>query len=271
MKTLQRIPALAFALLGVVFLAAVPAASAQSTWTLQIADGVVSVNGRVVDADRLPRSLDPQQQLRMQWTGSDTTVVAFGDKYYLIERNGLREASPREIEVYGLPSVTIAGGEFFMANPSMVNRQLVDQLSILVTELDQNDRRMPPAVRENAMRAAQTAAALPHLELQNYWYGLRADDQELFDDYMRERQLESEAFKLARSIALLPSGSERLKIEDELRSVLDMGFELKQKNRQREIEQLESRLDELRQSLDERASKRSQIIERRFRELVNPR
>lgn len=270
MKTFPITPVLA--LLGIMLIAVAPATFAQPTWTLRIVDGVVTVNGRTVDPDRLPASLDTRQDLRMQWTGSDTTVVAFGDRNYVIERDGLREASPREIRVYGLPSVSIAGsGRFFMADPSLANRQLVNQLSELAIELDQNQPRTGHALRDDAMRAAQTAAALPHLELQNYWYGLRADDQDLFDDYVRERQLEIEAYELARSIAMLPSGRERLKIEDELRSVLDKGFELKQKNRQREIEQLESRLDELRQSLDERASKRSQIIERRFRELVDQR
>lgn len=268
MKSLVRISAIL--LLGLATVAASPRESvAQSTWSLQIADGVVSVNGRPVDSSRLPASLDTRQHLRLQWTGSDTTVVAFGDRYYLIERNGLREAMPNEIRVYGLPTISIAGSNrLFKSEPSVANRQLVNQLSQLAVELDQSELSRAHA---DAMRAAQAAAALPHLEMQDYWYGLRADDQDLFDDFVRERRLESEAVELSRSIRMLPSGNERLKIEAELRSVLDKSFELKQKNRQREIDQLEMRLEELRQMLSERESKRNEIIERRYRELIDPR
>lgn len=245
------------------------ASNAQQSWTVEIAGGKVSVNGQVVDPSKVPASLNTRQTIQVQSTGSP--VVAFGDLSYIIEPGGLREATGRDIERYGLPSVVVTSNSAFRINASMANRQLVNQLSNLVTELDQTEPATLGTITHDAMRAAQTAAALPHLELQSYWSGLKAEDPALYNDFLRERQLELESWDLSHAIALLPEGEEKSRLESELRSILNESFELKQKNREREIAQLERRLDELRRILDEREKKRDEIVGRRFRELVGTR
>lgn len=265
-----RSPALALVLgLSVWFVS--DALAQQVSWTLTIDDGVVTVNGDTVARDRLPESLNTMQNVQLTWSDTKAPIVAFGNRYYTLVERGLRELRPDEIERHGLPEVSISGGAVFRTEPTPANRQLVDQLNTLIDGIEQKDAAPENALREVAVQAAQTAAALPHLELQSYWYDLRESNQELYNDFLREQQLRFRAEDLALFIIEQPQDENRQKLEDELLRLLSESFDLKQKNREREIDQLESRLVELQRVLDERNAKRDLIIEKRFKELVGPR
>lgn len=266
-----KVGSLVAALLGLCLTLTSGVAAQPTTWTLRIQDGVVTVNGGVVSRDRLPASVDTRHNIQMTWSGTDAPVVTMGDRYYMLERNGLRELSPAEIERHGVPSVSLTGSSFFRTDPTPANEALVRQLNELVADLDKPEAAERMAIREGAIQAAQTAAALPHLELQNYWLGVRAENQQLFEDYLLEQRLDLEARELAGALLSLPTGNDRARLETELRNVLNQLFDLKQKNREREIAQLEGRLDELQRVLDERNAKREQIIDRRFKELIGAR
>ena len=241
------------------------------SWTLTIDEGVVKVNGDTVSKDRLPESLNTMQNVQLTWSDTKAPIVAFGNRYYTLVERGLRELRPDEIERHGLPEVSISGGGIFRTESTPANRQLVDQLNTLIDGIEQKDAAPENALREVAVQAAQTAAALPHLELQSYWYDLRENNQELYNDFLREQQLRFRAEDLALFIIEQPQDENRQKLEDELLRLLNESFDLKQKNREREIDQLEARLVELKRVLDERNAKRDLIVGKRFKELVGPR
>ena len=166
-------PKQAFTLLGLCLLLVTDVAAQPANWTIKISDGTVTVNGNVVAADKLPESLDTRHNLVLQLSNHEPPVVEIGHRFYVFEKVGLRELQPQEIEDNSLPVVSISGGNFFRTDPSLANRQLVTQLNELVADIDRVDVKASKSIREGAMQAAQTAAALPQLELQSYWYGIR--------------------------------------------------------------------------------------------------
>jgi hypothetical protein len=103
---------------------------------------------------------------------------------------------------------------------------------------------------------------------QKYLSEIQQSHQELYRNLVRERRMESESREIARTIRLLPDGPERDAQKDTLRATLNRIFELKQENRRREIDQLQSQIDELERRLEQRESMREEMIERRMNELL---
>lgn len=101
---------------------------------------------------------------------------------------------------------------------------------------------------------------------QAYMQGLSERDRALYERLVREREMESEAYRLAQQLRLNPSNAAALR--SQLREKLDAMFELKQENRREEIRQVETALQSLRQRLQEREAMRDDIIQHRMRELT---
>jgi hypothetical protein len=102
-----------------------------------------------------------------------------------------------------------------------------------------------------------------------YMQMLRAQNQVLYEAVQREYALEHAAEQRAYRIRQLPPGPERTAHFDTLRQTVTRLFDLKQANRRRELEQLEQRLDEMRQRIRERAAHREAMIEQRIRHLTS--
>jgi ElaB/YqjD/DUF883 family membrane-anchored ribosome-binding protein len=81
--------------------------------------------------------------------------------------------------------------------------------------------------------------------------------------------MEQQTYELARTIRRLPTGPERQAQIDTLRATLNRIFDLKQENRQREIEQLQRQISELRKSLRKREEMRDEMIEQRLQQLID--
>jgi ElaB/YqjD/DUF883 family membrane-anchored ribosome-binding protein len=81
--------------------------------------------------------------------------------------------------------------------------------------------------------------------------------------------MEQQTYELARTIRRLPAGPERQAQIDTLRATLNRIFDLKQENRQREIEQLQRQISELRKSLRKREEMRDEMIEQRLQQLID--
>lgn len=99
-----------------------------------------------------------------------------------------------------------------------------------------------------------------------YMQGLSERDRALYERLVREREMETESYRLAQQLRMNPNNDATLR--SQLREKLDAMFELKQENRREEIRQVEEALQALRQRLQEREAMRDEIIQHRMRELT---
>ena len=90
-------------------------------------------------------------------------------------------------------------------------------------------------------------------------------------DNPKTMAMEREIQQLARKLRRAEGSDEQARMETELDALLENAFEAKIQLQREEAEQLEERLAELRQKLDERAEARREIIERRKSELLGRR
>ncbi|MEP0546525.1 MAG: hypothetical protein ABJF88_06310 [Rhodothermales bacterium] len=116
----------------------------------------------------------------------------------------------------------------------------------------------PEPVNEAAAKQAEQA----------YMQGLSERDRALYERLIREREMEAEALRLARTLRQNPNVPNQATLRSQLREKLEAMFELKQENRREEAQQVEEVLQALRQRLQEREAMRDEIIQHRMRELT---
>ncbi len=116
----------------------------------------------------------------------------------------------------------------------------------------------PEPVEEAAAKQAEQA----------YMQGLSERDRALYERLVRERDMEAEALRLARTLRQNPNVPNQAALRSQLRDKLEAMFELKQENRREEAQQVEDVLQALRQRLQEREAMRDEIIQHRMRELT---
>lgn len=97
---------------------------------------------------------------------------------------------------------------------------------------------------------------------------LRAQSQALYEDVRREYALEHTAQQRAYRIRQMEAGPERTAHLDTLRQTVSQLFDIKQANRQREIEHLEQQVELMRQRMHERSAHRETMINQRIRQLL---
>ncbi len=119
-----------------------------------------------------------------------------------------------------------------------------------------------------AENTARIAKAFPRVEFESYLSGLHDQNINLYGELVREHDMEADTHQLAMEIRASSNARHRKQLVEELRKRLYEAFELKQQNREGEIEQLADRLQELREKLGQRADLRQQIIESRLKELL---
>ncbi len=274
--------------------------------TLSIQDGRVYINGEAVAAEALPASLDPRgMNVNFSFTGDTGAILELNDVFYLLDDQGLHEVEPwqakagdlsvffrREkgekdaVERFGAPLLKNRDAEpgeayFVFAGESMgrvmqqyleeldTRAQSLQQLSAQMTAQRQNDApRLLFEAHRQAAEAARVADALPRIEVQSYLYDVQKHDHGLFEQLLREQDMEQESLQLAARIRAMDDTAARHRLVEELRHKLDRSFELKQMNRRSEIEQLQARLIELQNRLNEREQMRERIIQLRMKELL---
>jgi hypothetical protein len=285
-------------------LATLADALAQEAWTLTIQDGIVEVNDRTIENTELPESLDVSgMSVRVTFAGVASPVVELKGRFYAVGPEGLVELDRAEVHS-GSHSVFFLGGQFVIdpggevvvrssdtdgfgddvvwfdvgyANPAM--REFVQTLQTRAEEMQEfsdeialenvaEPKKLADQMRVYAQMTKEMASELPRLDMASYWDDVRESDSELYDSLVREWQTETQINDLAIRIRMTPQGEGRVGLERRLRQLLDEAFELKQQNRRREIAQLEADLEELERRTQEREAARGEIIERRFRELV---
>jgi hypothetical protein len=244
--------ALAAVLAGLTF-APLSASAQPQTRTLTIHNNTVHVNGTELNNDQLPESLDVSGiEAQYRFIGIRKPVVDINGTLYAIT-DRLEPVSEDEIRQQNDASV-------ILQRPQAASNQGFAPAS----------RRSAPAPRQqpSAASGAQETASDMQEAHQKYLSEIQQSHQELYRNLVRERRMESESREIARTIRLLPDGPERDAQKDTLRATLNRIFELKQENRRREIDQLQSQIDELERRLEQRESMREEMIERRMNELL---
>jgi hypothetical protein len=90
---------------------------------------------------------------------------------------------------------------------------------------------------------------------------------EAYEHFRALRDSETQLRQLVREYQTQQDPSRRAELEHAIRNVLAEQFDAKEKARLRELEQLEKRLEEFRASLRERANKKQELIDQRFKVL----
>lgn len=205
-------------------------ATAQTTRTLVIEDGVVRIDGQPVPESQWPASLDVRGvRAQYQFVGIQRPVVELDGRLYAVTDR-----------LEPVPEDSVRS-----ANASVVLRNL--------------DRREPAGGPSNDLQAAH----------EEYLHDVERRSRKLYERLLRERRMEQQTYDLARTIERLPEGPERQAQIDTLRATLNRIFDLKQENRRREIDQLQRQIAELQNSLKQRERMREEMIDRRLQQLVD--
>ena len=155
---------------------------------------------------------------------------------------------------------------------TVVFRNKPEAVAVAEAEADVDDY-APRASRQSVAYAANTqsnasAANQYNAMMQQYISEVSQRDQALYRQLIEELELERETKEIAYQARTLPQGDERDEQIENLRELLGRIFDLKQENRQQEIEQLEQQLNILKKRLDERESMKDKIIDHRIRQLI---
>ncbi len=266
-----------------VLMACVATASAQNRM-LEIRDGEVRVDDRIVPPKEWPANLQVEGvDLTFSFSGIDRPVVKIGDNYYVIADGSLSEMDADSYkDIYWNEDQDGAGWYRVGFSDEMTKNQMreLDRKAAKMRELSEElaarpseeENLLAEEMKQTARMAAEMAAELPKVQALSYWDQVRATDRDLYNELVREWRLEVEIQELARQIRQSSvSGGETEKHVGRLRSLLEAAFELKQNNRRRELKQLEQQLHSLDNEMRKREEARSTIIERRLRELIgNP-
>ncbi len=273
-------------------------ASFAQTYTLTIRDGEVYVNGKILQRDEIPASLDAETiEATLSFPQPN---FEFNGHYYKIEENKLLDVTPEgradtRTQVIFRSNAAVAEGDDGVAynvqrartntgyaystrqgDPNVVMKQYVVDLRQNAAELNAMRETLPQSkahdliqqVQIQAEQTAQLAQDLPYLEMQRYFATVRAEDELLYQRLVTELELERETQRLAAEVRQMPSGDDRAFKVAELREMLGTILALKQENRRLEIEQLENQLAVLKQRFSEREAMKDRLIDRRLKELV---
>ncbi len=260
---------------------------AQKQYKISIEKGTVFIDGKKVATEDLPKSLmDLNDKTMVQFWGDESAIMELNGVAYMISGGKLIEApesvleegtlnvffSSREsipfrlIERRSAPTNVVVSGYFEALNERAaevenirlkIESGAVPEQALLARQLS--------VEAENAVRLARS---FPVLQFESYLDDIQDDNRFLYDELVRENEMEMQTHHLAMLVRDAETRSDQEKLTAELRSALEKIFQLKQENRRVEIEQLSLRLTELKERLKERESLRDEIVENRIRELL---
>ena len=255
------------------------------------------VNGKEVPNSDLPKGLRELDE--------DTNVTFWTNEDAVIEINGLaftyadgrfeeadEDVTSRQgsmvffssddkggnIRLYQTPDVvpgfevrTVTGGVHMMDSyVAELNERAAefDKLTIELQQIAPESNELARRMVVEAENTARIARAFPRVQYESYLSEVRDSNQFLYQELMREREMEARTHQLAMRIRQEEQEAGREKLTSELRNVLTEIFELKQENRQHEIEQLSQQLSKLTARLEEREALKADIIESRVKDLL---
>jgi len=265
---------------------------------ISIERGTVFINGKQVEDSVLPAGLrDLSSDVNMTFWTADNALIEINGSTFVFENGSFREADPSEradrnvmvmfssddntasVRLYEAP---VAMGNYVIRGRNAeteVMRSYVAQLREQAEEFNKltfEFKEAAPQTNElarqmvvEAENTARLASVLPRVEYEAYLGSLQNQNQRLYEELMRERDMEMRTHQLAQAIHQADTAEQRAEHEQELRQILTEIFELKQANREKEIVQLEKQLKELQSRLEDRESLKGDIIESRINDLLN--
>ncbi len=251
--------------------------------SLEIRNGAVFIDGRQLDPDNLPEGFPPEgaavEYVFFPGSDEDLKIQVRGGLQYILKGDTLRLSLNNSLwpgffdaPVLFIPADSLdAVGDLFEQKAEVLFEQAkrMQDLQHRFAEGNTNElQQMMEEMTLYASEAARTASEFPHIQMQRYLQDIQDADQALFDRLIREQRMEREALTMARKFAVMEEGEARRDSIAALRERLTEIFELKQGNRRREVEQLEGKLQELRQAIIERERFRDEIVDRRLKELL---
>jgi flagellar capping protein FliD len=265
---------------------------------VSIEGGIVFVNGKKVDESSLPTGLrDLSSEVNMTFWTADNALIEINGATFFFENGTFREADPSErsernvmvmfssednganVRLYEAPVATTNYMVRGRNQETEVMRSYVAQLREQAEQFNQltfKFKEVAPETNEiarqmvvEAENTARLASVLPRVEYEAYLGSLQNQNQRLYQELMREREMEMRTHQLAQAIHQTETADQRAAHERELRQVLTEIFELKQANREKEIEELDKQLKDLQSRLDDRESLKEDIIESRLNDLLN--
>jgi len=275
-----------------------PMAFAQNIQKVTIEDGKVFINGKEVAENNLPPSLrDLEADMFISFWSDADALVEINGKVFSISDNKIVEADSDLIEngnvsVFfstdaddshavrlfqnsGMPANTyvVASHPNEKAMQSYVaalNDQALEmgELKLELQNLAPEGNAVARQLVVEAENAARIAQAFPRVQYESYLGQVQGRDQQLYRELLREHEMEMRTHQLARQIKNAETRQAQMDLTEELRMTLTEIFQLKQENRQEEIEQLSQQLKELRARLDERNALHEDIIESRLKDLL---
>lgn len=207
---------------------------------LEVRGGVIYHNGVALPPSAIPEGVDIDgfDPISMDYSGDVTPAIEIDGRVFALKGNRL-------VEVQDAKGEQGAAREVSRAQAYMISEPKAASRAVAGTE----------------------AASRQRVE-QDYLDSLSESDRALYDQLVRERDMEAETLRLAQRYRRATTDAERETLRAQLRDKLGAMFDLKEANRREEVRQMEAALEELRQRMNERNAMRDAIIEHRLDELL---
>lgn len=286
-------------LLSVLALPFTPELYAQVSQRVEVKNGEVFVNGSKQLPSQLPKPLKelaPTSNFALFSTGG--AYLKIEGHYFKVESNRLVEVPAQLVDsdgttfIYSSDNVERplrvveakpnALGPYVIrsSNPNQMMARYVESMNEKAEEIEtiryKIDALHAPETAELALELkvgaenmARMAESFPKVQLEAYLADIQDADNFLYSRLVKEQQMEMETHHLAMKIQSAKTREEQEKYTAQLRESLTQIFQLKQENRQKEIEQLAAKLNDLQKRMKERESLKKEIVENRIKELLN--
>lgn len=256
MSSYKNILTLVLLITAPIYLGTIPS-FAQNQTTLTIQEGRVLINGKQLDRDEVPRSLDLEDlYVSLSFPSSVTPTFELNGRYYTIDDGELNEVRRRD---FAAEETTVV----FRNSEDAAENSRADR-----EPYEARSARQSVSYANAAPAAVSAAATQYNAMLQQYINEVSQRDAALYQQLITELELERETKEIALYARSLPEGADRDEQLDQLETLLGRIFDLKQENRQREIEQLEEQLLILKKRLAEREAMKDRIINHRIDQLI---
>jgi len=272
---------------------------AQVSQKVKIEKGKVFVNGTKQADEKLPVALRTLPSTsNFSFVSSDGTFLKLAGHYYKVDSDRLMEVDGKKIDpdkivfIYstgekgilhqltgdaqGVPgpyrvqsgdrNVTIAK---YMASMNEKAEEF-DNIRFKIDALHAPETaELALELKVGAENVARMAESFPKVQFEAYLADIQDADNMLYVRLVKEQEMEMETHHLAMKIQAAKTRAEQEKYTAQLRESLNQIFQLKQENRQKEIEQLTAKLNDLEKRMKERESLKKDIVENRIKELLD--
>ena len=255
--------------------------------TVEARNGELSVNGRVIDS--IPPSLDiGDSSFRVRLFDGFPVILDFNGTIYRVTDDAIEEADDGSEADFVMrnsgKSLTVkASSSGLDGTIFLVEDRLLDGLNAMSRgfKVDAGNEEdwvswSPHAHWTDAIESAQQALMAfpdPHtmLSINGYLESTLLSDSDLFGRLKDELRMEQQTTGLAMQIMSMDEGNARDRKIEELETLLDDVFELKQDNRRLEIKRLESELEDTKLRLMEKEEAKDRLIDARLKQLLGNR